>query len=257
MPKPRAELATSFRFCGVAQAYRQRPPYPDETIELIASLARGDGARVIDLGAGEGAIARPLAQLVARVDAVEPSHAMMSVGQTLLGGDAANLGWHGSRAESFSLSGPFHLAVAGAAMHWFDLGAVCHRLSQVLLDQAPLALCDRSAKHPGLTAVVDVIRQYSRAPEHDVDYDVADELTRRGLWTQHGRRRTRPVVFRQSPQEHLSSLRSTSSLARELMTEVENDAFDRDILRLAEPLAEADGLIGLTLTSTIVWGTLT
>lgn len=182
---------------------------------------------------------------------------MVRVGQTLPGGDAANLEWHVQRAEELSPSGPFQLVVAGAAMHWFDLDAVCHRLSQVTLDQAPLALCDRSAHHPGLADAVEVIRRYSRAPEYDPDYDVADELTERGLWARRGTHRTEPAVFRQSPQDYLLSLRSTSTLARELMTEAENHAFDQEILRLAEPLAEADGLIRFTLTSTIGWGSLT
>jgi SAM-dependent methyltransferase len=257
VPKPRADLASTFRFDGVAEAYRGRPPYPDEAIEMLASLAGSVGGRVLDLGAGEGALARPLAALVAHVDAVEASPAMVLVGQTLPGGIASNLSWHVERAERLSPSGPFDLVVAGAAMHWFDLDTVCQRLSLVVVDQAPLALCDRSARHPGLAGVVEVIRRYSRAPEYDPEYDVADDLAGRGLWAQHGTHHTQSVVFRQSPSDYLLSLRSTSTLARELMTESENDAFDREILQLAEPLAEPDGLITFALTSTIVWGSLT
>jgi SAM-dependent methyltransferase len=256
VPKPRSDLAATFRFDGVAEAYRARPPYPRETIDVLTSLAGGAGARVLDLGAGEGAVARPLASLVKQVDAVEASAAMVDVGQTLPGGDAANLFWRVELAEHLSPKGPFDLVVAGAAMHWFDLDIVCRRLGQVTLDQSSLALCDRSARHPGLAAAVDVIRQYSRAPDYDPDYDVAVELTGRGLWTRRGTHHTQPVVFRQSPQDYLLSLRSTSTLARELMNESENDAFDREILRLAEPLAEADGLIHFDVTSAIVWGVL-
>ena len=65
---------------------------------------------------------------------------------------------------------------------------------------------------------VDVIRRYSRAPEYDPAYDVADDLDDRGLWTRRGLHCTRPVDFRQSPMDYLLSLRSTSTLARELMT---------------------------------------
>lgn len=257
MPKPRADLAATFLFDGVANAYRGRPPYPREALEMLASLGGGAGSRVLDLGAGEGAVSRPLAPRVEHVNAVEASPAMIRVGQTLPGGDAANLTWRLERAERLSSAGPFHLVVAGAAMHWFDLDTVCKRLSRVVLDQAPLAICDRSAHHPGLTDAPDVIRRYSRAPEYDPDYDVADELTQRGLWVQRGTHHTKPVTFRQSPTDYLLSLRSTSTLARELMTEAENDAFDQEILQLADPLADDDGRISLTLTSTITWGTLT
>lgn len=256
MSKPPAELAGTFAFEGVAQAYRARPPYPPEAIDALASLAGGPDTCVLDLGAGEGSVARPLAARVARVDAVEASASMVRVGRSLPGGDARSLGWHVERAEDLSPSGPFDLVVAGAAMHWFDLDVVCRALRRVVRDRSPLALCDRSAWHPGLAGVLDVIRRYSRAPEHDPDYDVADDLGARGLWTRRGRHRTEPVVFRQSPADYLLSLRSTSTLARELMSESENVTFDRDVLGLAEPLASSDGLIDFTLTSTIVWGEL-
>lgn len=181
---------------------------------------------------------------------------MVDIGQTLPGGDARNLSWHVERAELLSSPGPFDLVVAGAAMHWFDLEAVCQRLRPVTVDQAPLVLCDRIARHPALVDAVDVIRRYSRAPEYDPAYDVADDLDELGLWTRRGVHQTREVDFRQSPQDYLLSLRSTSTLARELMTEPENAAFDQEILDLAEPLAEEDGLITFSLTSTLVWGSL-
>ena len=256
MPKPRADLATTFHHDGVAEAYRRRPPYPPEAVELLASLAGGLAGRVLDLGAGEGSVARPLAPLVAHVDAVEAAQAMVDIGHGLPGGDARNISWHVERAELLSPLGPFDVVVAGAAMHWFDLEVVCRRLRPVTVDQAPLVLCDRAARHPGLVGAVDVIRRYSRAPEYDPAYDVADDLDERGLWTRRGLRRTRPVDFRQSPTDYLLSLRSTSTLARELMTESENAAFDQEVLDLAEPLAEEDGLITFSLTSTLVWGSL-
>ncbi|MGI8646370.1 MAG: class I SAM-dependent methyltransferase [Nocardioides sp.] len=257
MPEPRSILADTFRFAGVAEAHHARPPYPHETIEMLTDLAGGAGARVLDIGAGEGAVARPLASRVARVDAVEASAAMVRVGRAMPGGEAANLHWHLERAEDASPTGPFDLVVAGAAMHWFDLETVCHRVRRVTGDLSPLAMCDRSVQHPGLASVVDVIRRYSRAPEYDPDYEVADEMTARGLWSRRGEHRTKPVPFPQSPQEYLLGLRSTSTLARELMSASDNDAFDREILQLTALMTGADGLIRFSLTSSIVWGTLT
>ena len=66
---------------AMASAYACRMPYPDETISFLAALAGGAPARVLDLGAGTGDIARPLAACVARVDALDASEPMVARGR--------------------------------------------------------------------------------------------------------------------------------------------------------------------------------
>jgi trans-aconitate methyltransferase len=55
------KLAAVFAHPGVAQAYQYRPPYPAETFDILERVVADRPADVLDLGAGEGAIARPLA----------------------------------------------------------------------------------------------------------------------------------------------------------------------------------------------------
>ena len=74
-------MATVFRYAGVAAAYRYRPPYPVKVFDLLESLIAGNPRKVLDIGAGEGALARPLAARVDRVDAVEISEEMVSAGR--------------------------------------------------------------------------------------------------------------------------------------------------------------------------------
>jgi hypothetical protein len=193
---------------------------------------------------------------VARVDAVELFPAMVKVGRAQPGGQAPNLHWNVEPAEEFSPTGPFGLAVAGASMHWFDLDRVCQRLASVLHPGAPLALCDRTGSHAGLAQVSDVIRRYSRAPEHDPSYAVTADLEQRGLWQISGTHTTAPQPFRQSIEGYIEALHSTSTLARELMTGPEASAFDDQISEILRPLADADGWLDLELTSTITWGTI-
>jgi trans-aconitate methyltransferase len=57
----REKLAAVFAHPGVAQAYQYRPPYPAETFDILERVVADRPADVLDLGAGEGAIARPLA----------------------------------------------------------------------------------------------------------------------------------------------------------------------------------------------------
>jgi 2-polyprenyl-3-methyl-5-hydroxy-6-metoxy-1,4-benzoquinol methylase len=66
----RDELAATFRHPGMADAYRHRPPYPDEVFDILDRIITDRPRRVLDIGAGEGALARPLAGRVDHVDAM-------------------------------------------------------------------------------------------------------------------------------------------------------------------------------------------
>ena len=59
-------LAQAFTYPGVATAYQHRPPYPDQVFSLLTGLITDEPRTVLDLGAGEGALARPRAALVDR-----------------------------------------------------------------------------------------------------------------------------------------------------------------------------------------------
>ncbi|HZJ55483.1 MAG TPA: methyltransferase domain-containing protein, partial [Myxococcaceae bacterium] len=65
-------------FERLADDYRARPPYPDRLVERLSELA-GDGRTVVDLGAGTGLLAAPLARQGHPVVAVEPARAMLAV----------------------------------------------------------------------------------------------------------------------------------------------------------------------------------
>ncbi len=65
-------------FERLAEDYRARPPYPDALVARLSELA-GNGRPVVDLGAGTGLLAAPLARRGHPVLAVEPARAMLAV----------------------------------------------------------------------------------------------------------------------------------------------------------------------------------
>src|SRR5579863_987216 len=103
------EHAARFQNQHVVEVYPLRSPYPPELFDILLTLVVDDPRAVLDVGTGPGSLARPLAECVARVDAVDPSAAMLALGQTLPGGDRPNLRWIHGTAEAAPLEPPYAL----------------------------------------------------------------------------------------------------------------------------------------------------
>jgi ubiquinone/menaquinone biosynthesis C-methylase UbiE len=83
----------------MAAAYRHRPPYPPAVFGVLAELIVDQPRAVLDVGCGDGALARHLVASVDRVDAVDVSVAMVENGRELPGGDHPRLRWMVGRVE--------------------------------------------------------------------------------------------------------------------------------------------------------------
>ena len=75
----------------MAEAYNLRPPYPNEMYRILLNLLGDKRGRVLDVGCGQGKIARTLVDHVERVDAVDVSQEMIRVGKSLVNGNHPNL----------------------------------------------------------------------------------------------------------------------------------------------------------------------
>jgi SAM-dependent methyltransferase len=210
------ELGRVFADAEVAALYRYRPPYPREVFEILERLVV-EPRNVLDAGAGTGALARALAPLVARVDAVDPSAAMIGEGHALPGGDNARITWIHGRAEDAPLSPPYGLITAGASLHWMDWGIVLPRFRAALAPGARVAVVDIEAVHPPgplRDAHLEIIQRYSPLDDHVETADMVGTLVERGLFAIEGQKRTEAVAFEQSIDDVLHRLHSTSTLSR-------------------------------------------
>lgn len=115
----------------VARLYRHRAPYPPEVLATLRGLLV-EPMTILDVGAGTGALARHMASFAKRVDAVDPSEAMIREGQRLPGGADERLNWIAGRLEDVRLSAPYGLITAGASLHWLDLDVALPRVRDAL-----------------------------------------------------------------------------------------------------------------------------
>ncbi|MEM8631160.1 MAG: class I SAM-dependent methyltransferase [Pseudomonadota bacterium] len=119
----------TFKETDVASVYVHRSPYAPQVYQTLIQNAPGR-ARLLDLGCGEGKIARRLAGEFREVVTVDPSSAMIAVGKSLENGNAGNLTWVEARAEEALLTGAFDVVTFASSIHWMDPGVLFAKLAQ-------------------------------------------------------------------------------------------------------------------------------
>lgn len=145
-------------FEGTAPYYaRFRPAYPPELLERVADVARlrSERDRVLDMGAGTGHVAIPLAAYALEVVAVEPDEGMVA---ELRRRAAANVTVVATRMEDLGDVGTFALATAGRSIHWFASDELFARLAQITPRVALLA--ERTSDSEAQTAVLEIAREF-------------------------------------------------------------------------------------------------
>lgn len=263
-PKPKhwsADYAAWFKDPSVVSAYPHRPPYPAEVFEVLLSLASGTPGAVLDVGCGTGDLARRLAPLVRRVDAVDQSARMIERGKRLLGGDDPRLRWIVSPVESAPLEPPYQLVTAGESLHWMDWDIVLPRFAENLVPGGVLAVVERDWDNRDALRqrLVPIFQRFGANRDYRPT-DLIAELEQRGLFQRLGERVTSPEPWQPTLDEYLECRYSQNGFDRDRMTLDAAAGFDA-AMRAALGDLVAEGVIGtrgdrleLTVTAKIVWG---
>ncbi|HKY51891.1 MAG TPA: class I SAM-dependent methyltransferase [Candidatus Limnocylindria bacterium] len=198
-----------------AHLYRFRAPYPSGVFDILERLVV-EPRVVLDAGAGTGALARYLPRSIERIDAVDPSPAMIARGRSLPGGDDARIRWIVARAEDAALTPPYGLITCGASFHWMDGDIVMPRFRDVLAPGGRLALVDTETTHTGAwrSEMTDIIRRYSPLEHHSETHELVAQIVAHRAFALEGEERTAPEIFDESVDDYLSLLGSTSTLSR-------------------------------------------
>ena len=121
---------------------RYRIPYPDALIaDVVERCGIRPGSAVLDLGCGPGQLAVAFARRGARVTAMDPDPAMLSVAR--LRAADARVAIRLIEGGSFDLGpaiGRFHLVAMGRSFHWMDRDATLAKLDGMIEPGGAVAL---------------------------------------------------------------------------------------------------------------------
>jgi trans-aconitate methyltransferase len=256
-PKPDhlgPEYAAQFADRSVAREYHTRPPYPAELFTRLLRLLPAGERTVLDLGCGTGEVAVGLVGRVDRIDAVDPSAAMLEVASTRHPSETDGLRWVQASAERFRPTVRYGLIVAAESLHWMDWEVVFGWLPDALVHGGALALVSgrEFVGVPWHTELAQLIPRFSTNRRYK-PYDLAAELAARGLFEETGRYSTRPIDYAQSLEAYVQSFHTRNGFSRERMSAAAAASFDAAVIEVAKRYCP-DGWVRGQTAATVVWG---
>ena len=210
------ELGRAFDNADVVRNYLYRQPYPPEVFQILEGLMVAPRT-VLDAGCGTGALTIGLARFAERVDAVDPSAAMLQEARWLPGGDDPRIRWTQGTAESAPIVPPYGLITAGASIHWMDPEVVMPRFRDALAPGGVLAIVDSEslyAPQVWRTELLALIQKFSPVTHHVGAVEFVQKLEESGRFVREGESAVAPVEYVQSVNDYIAMLASTSSLSR-------------------------------------------
>lgn len=165
------EDPSAWIFNRMAHVYDARPQYPRELVDALANLTASVGRRVLDLGAGIGHLAIPLAKRGLEVSAVDPALAMLECLRARATAEGLALPAIHAAAESLPFEeASFDLVVIADALHFLDAELVGRQVRRVLAPRGVLAIvvCEPT-ETPFMRKVWELVHKTSDRRARDVE----------------------------------------------------------------------------------------
>ena len=246
----------------MAENYLFRPPYPAEVYGRLLELMSGRPPILLDAGCGTGKIALGLVDHVDRIDAVDPSEAMLGVARSLAGASNPKIRWIHSTMEDASLDPPYGLIVAASSIHWMDLERVLPRFGDALAEGAMLAVLDGDApvdapwEREEIAFMIDFLAaREGRRPTwwKTVSERFAEPVLQHRGFEPLGYRITAPVEFSQSVGDYLRCQHSRATWSEDVLGEDATAEFDAAMTKLLAGYAQ-DGMLTFAVQTRMEWG---
>lgn len=246
-------LALQFCEPNVVSTYTCRPPYPQETFQILESIGANSSATVLDLGTGTGEIARTLSKQVRHIDAIDHSKPMIELAESSAGGRAANLRWICANAEENQYDKEYDVIIAAESIQWIHWKKAFKHLRKFLKPNGRFVIIERTCQEPlPENELHELFFEYTRFVSA---VDVVESLQKHQLWSLIGFQETRIVPFSQSPEEYINAIHSRNGCARHIMGSERAKKFDREITALLKKYGVKD-LVNFRIGARVFWGTI-
>ncbi len=161
---------TGWVFNRMASDYDARPAYPEALIDEIAAQASMSGMRLLDIGAGLGHLALPLAERGFDVLALEPARFMLERLKLEASRRNVKLRMAHAAAEAIPFDAPsFDCAVIADTLHFLDVTRAAEELRRTLAPGAALVIVTCGfAPTPFMREVQKRIAQFADRRRRDV-----------------------------------------------------------------------------------------
>ena len=245
--------AGRFQDQSVVDRYHLRPTYPPETFTILNELIVDEPRVVLDVGCGTGNVARPLADYVERIDAVDLSLPMLERARTLPGGDSSKIRWLHGRAEDVELAPLYAMVTAGESLHWMEWDVILPRLARVLTPHGLLAIAYiEEQPAPWNEDYRQISQRFTNNPTYE-PFDWITELEKYQLFQKLGEHETTSVSVRHSVEDYIAAQHARSTLSLDTMTVEQAAQFDTEMQVLLLPFAQ-DGLLTFSVVGGVTWG---
>ena len=252
--------AERFKYRSVAERYRHRPPYSREVYETLSGLIRDEPRVVLDVGCGDGKLARGLVDSADRVDAVDFSEEMICVARRSPGGSDPRIRWITGAIETVPLDPSYALIVSGASFQWFDQDCVLARFAQVLTERGVLAVL--SGDSPWMSPWRDeedelmqdfVTRMEGHRPVWDSRTLEEQRFVNHTKFACEGEVVTSPTLVEQAVEDYVACQHSRQTWCLEVMGQRLLDEFDEALRGIVSRFA-VGGWLKFEVRTRIEWG---